>query len=138
MNRRQLPGLLILLGGLAACTTRPTAGDALVGRWQPVSAQLGGQELPIASFQGAVLVLRPGGYAFGNDQGSFSLGAAGPPAQMDIQGTVGPNAGKAIAAIYSVQDDALVICYQLGTGPRPRAFESPPGSQLLLVRYRRA
>jgi len=38
---------------------------------------------------------------------------------------------------YECAGDRLTVCYQLGEGPRPAAFESPSGTQILLVRYRR-
>ena len=56
---------------------------------------------------------------------------------MDIHGQKGPNAGRTIRAIYALEDDQLIVCYQLGTGERPDGFETPKGSQVLLVRYQR-
>jgi uncharacterized protein (TIGR03067 family) len=137
MNRRSFVFATLCAASLGACTSTPSTSANILGRWQPVSAQLGGRELPIASFRGAALILQPGTYEFGNDSGTFTQGNAGPPAQMDIQGKVGPNAGKTILAIYSLQQDELVICYQLGAGPRPSAFESPAETQVFLVKYKR-
>ena len=137
MNRRPLLLATLVAASVGACTSSPTVPPSILGRWQPVSAQLGGRELPVASFRGAVLVLQPGTYEFGNDSGTVALGSAGAPTRMDIQGKVGPNAGKTILAIYSLLQDELVICYQLGAGPRPNAFESPTGTQIFLVRYKR-
>lgn len=134
MNRRLL---LCLPLALVACTTSPPPAPPLAGRWQPVAAQLGGREFPVTGFRGAVLELRADTYEFGADRGRVSLRATAVPAQMDIQGESGPNAGKSIPAIYALQNDELVICYQLGSGPRPTTFDSVAGSQLLLVRYRR-
>ena len=134
MQRRSL---LCLPVALAACASAPSRGARLDGRWQPVSARLGGREFPIAGFRGAILVLQPQSYEFGADRGLLLLRPTATPAQMDIQGSAGPNAGKSIAAIYTVNEDELVVCYQLGSGPRPASFESPAGTQVLLVRYRR-
>ena len=138
MNRRTLLFASLAAASLSACTSSPAVSPNILGRWQPVSAQLGGRELPVASFRGAVLVLQPGTYEFGTDSGAVVLGPAGSPAQMNVQGKVGPNAGKSILAIYSLVRGELVICYQLGAGPRPSSFESPAGSQVLLIRYRPA
>ncbi len=134
MDRRSL---LCLPLALVACTTSPPSAPVLAGRWQPITAQLGGREFPMAGFRGAVLELEADSYEFGADRGWVSLRATAVPAQMDIQGESGPNAGKSIPAIYSLQNDELVICYQLGQGPQPTSFDSVAGSQLLLVRYRR-
>ncbi len=135
MHRRKA----VCLAGVSlftACAGPSRSGPGLDGTWQPVSAILGGNELPIPSFKGAMLVLKDGAYQFGNDSGTFSLLPATEPAAMDIEGRQGPNAGRRIFAIYSLEADALTICYQLGKGERPKEFGSPGGSQLFLVRYR--
>jgi uncharacterized protein (TIGR03067 family) len=105
--------------------------------WVPESAQLSGQAFPIATFAGATLRLTADAYEFGGDKGAISLHPTGSPAQMDITGREGPNAGRTIQAIYELVGDQLTVCYQLGQGVRPTEFTSPPGSQVLLVRYRR-
>jgi uncharacterized protein (TIGR03067 family) len=138
MDRRTLTLTALATALLAACASPPHVARSIHGRWQPVSAQMGGRDLPLAAFKGAVLNLEPGKYDFGGDQGEFVLGLPGPPAQMDIRGRVGPNAGKTILAIYALTQDELVICYQLGAGPRPSVFKSPSGSQVLLMRYKAA
>jgi uncharacterized protein (TIGR03067 family) len=135
MHRRKA----ISLAGVslfAACAGPSLPGPGLDGTWQPVSAILGGTELPIASFKGALLVLKDGAYQFGNDSGTFSLLPATEPAAMDIEGRQGPNAGRRIFAIYALQAETLAICYELGAGARPKEFGSPSGSHLFLVRYR--
>lgn len=136
MKRRHFVVLWIAVA-LAACATRQSAGPALSGEWAPESAQLAGQAFPIANFAGATLRLTAGAYEFGGDKGTIALHEAGAPAQMDITGREGPNAGRTIQAIYELVGDQLTVCYQLGQGARPIEFTSPPGSQVLLVRYRR-
>lgn len=121
---------------LSGCATAP-AGPGLAGRWDPVTAELGGKPFPLAAFRGAQLELTKDTYAFGIDNGTYALVEGGPPARMDIRGVAGPNAGRTIAAIHSLEADTLLVAYQLGAGDRPAAFVSPAGSQVLLVKYQR-
>jgi len=124
-----LPAALIL----AACAHAP----ALAGRWAPQSAELGGRAFPVSNFAGADLQLTANTYEFAGDKGTYALVTRRPPAQMDIHGREGPNAGRTILAIFAMARDQLTVCYQLGPGDRPREFASAGGPQLLLVHYRR-
>ena len=92
---------------LSGCATAP-AGPGLAGRWDPVTAELGGKPFPLAAFRGAQLELTKDTYAFGIDNGTYALVEGGPPARMDIRGVAGPNAGRTIAAIHSF-DEPLVL-----------------------------
>ena len=134
---RVLSGFLVALA-LAACTSTRSAGPALAGRWMPVHAELGGQEYPVENFDGAFLVMTKDSYEFAGDQGTYTVITTSPPATMYILGREGPNAGRTIQAIYELEGEELTVCYQLGSGERPEAFESPEGSQVLLIHYRRA
>jgi uncharacterized protein (TIGR03067 family) len=144
MKRLILSGLLVSLA-LAGCGSHRSAGvepdlpagAPLVGQWTPENAELGGKDLPIASFGGASLHMTETTYEFAGDRGTYSVVSLATPAKMDIQGQQGPNAGHLIPTIYHVSADDLTVCYQLGPGIRPREFASPAGSQILLVHYRR-
>ena len=135
MNLKILYGLVFALA-LAGCSGTP-ATPTLSGRWAPVSAELGGQPFPISNFGGAVLQLTMDGYEFANDKGTYVVLTRRPPAQMDIRGQQGPNAGRTIPAIFALDDDRLDVCYQLGAGARPADFTSPKGTQILLIHYKR-
>lgn len=116
------------------------ASDAndIDGTWEPVEATMAGAPFPVAAFAGAVLTLRGGEYSFGIDQGKCRIVAAGLPGQLDITGVQGPNSGRTIPALYQRDADDLRVCYQLGAGgERPARLEAPPGTQQLLIRYRR-
>ncbi|MGH7586557.1 MAG: TIGR03067 domain-containing protein [Gemmatimonadales bacterium] len=124
---------------LCGCAGNQITGPTLAGNWTPLSAQIGGQEFPVASFQGGVLELTSETYEFAGDKGTYKVYAGGAPARMDITGTSGPNAGRTIPSIYSFDGELLTIAYQLAPGAeRPAELISPPGSQVLLVRYKRA
>ena len=110
----------------------------LIGRWTPADAQMGGQDYPVQKFAGAILNMTEHEYAFAGDRGNYEVVYVGTPSRLDFHAEQGLNAGRLIPAIYQLRGDELTICYQLGPGVRPRAFDSPAGSQILLIRYRRA
>ena len=142
--------LFVIGGFLAGCghvvyqhrmaTIEPDlpASAPLIGHWTPVDAQVGGQDYPVRKFAGTMLSMTENGYAFVGDRGNYEVVYAGTPSRVDFHAEQGPNGGRLIPAIYMLSGDDLTICYQLGTGVRPRSFDSPPGSQILLVHFRRA
>lgn len=81
-----------------------------MGSWAPQSALRGGQEMPIAIFQGANLNLTKDGYEFAGDKGTWVLVLGAKQAALDIRGVEGPNAGKTIPAIFELAGDRLTVC----------------------------
>jgi uncharacterized protein (TIGR03067 family) len=124
----------LLTASLASCTQH---APTLAGQWTPVSAELAGQDFPVASFGGATLRLTDSTYEFAGDTGTYAVLSTKSPGKMDIQGQAGPNAGRTIPAIFELSDEQLTIGYQLGSGERPIEFTSAQGSQILIVQYRR-
>lgn len=118
-----------------------SASASHIGRWFPVSAQLGGQAWPDAMLESMSLALTESTYEVmvgaTADRGTYTIDPASKPAAMTIAGTDGPNAGKTIPAIYEVHGDALTVCYNLMGPARPSAFESLSGTMMFLVRYER-
>lgn len=111
---------------------------SLSGRWQPVYAELDGEEAPKMMLDKMEIEFTGGEYAvrFGGqtaDQGSYTLDAEG---HLTLAGMIGPNAGKSIPGIYKFAGDALSICYGLG-GARPKKFATQGEEQLYLVNYQR-
>ena len=112
--------------------------SSLEGRWQPVYAELDGEEAPKMMLAKMEIEFTGGEYAvrFGGvtaDQGSYTLDAEG---HLTLAGMLGPNAGKSIPGIYKFAGDQLSICYGLG-GARPAKFTTRGGTQLYLVTYQR-
>lgn len=110
----------------------------LEGRWQPVYAELDGEEAPKMMLDKMEIELVGGEYAvrFGGmtaDQGTYTIDAEG---QLTLAGMVGPNAGKTIPGIYKFSGSHLSICYGLA-GTRPAEFATRGGTQLYLVTYQR-
>jgi len=134
VNRRVLVGLLLTI---VVTSCKRFAAPTLVGTWTPVSAELGGQNFPVANFAGATLRLTDSTYEFAGDTGTYAVLSVKEPAKMDIHGRSGPNAGRTIPAIFEVSAEQLTIGYQLGTGDRPTEFASLKGEQILIVNYTR-
>ena len=146
MHRRALlTSAAILLAALAGCSSEPAApkpmpAPDLTGAWAPMSAVLGGRDFAVANFHGGQLVVAAGNsYDFAGDRGQITLlPGTRPPYKMDIQGKQGPNAGRTILAAYMKENEDLVVCYQLARdGQRPESLNSPEGTQILLVRFKR-
>ena len=108
------------------------------GRWQPVYAELDGEEAPRMMLDKMEIELLNGEYAvrFGGvtaDQGTYTIDAEG---HLTLAGMIGPNAGKTIPSIYKFTGAQLSICYGLA-GSRPKKFTTKGGEQLYLVNYQR-
>jgi hypothetical protein len=67
---------------------------------------------------------------------TFAFKLGDPQNLLTLRGTHGPNADRAIPAIFQRKGELLRICYGLD-GTIPVVFASPAGSQLYLVTYRR-
>jgi uncharacterized protein (TIGR03067 family) len=108
------------------------------GLWQPVYAELDGEEAPRMALEKMELQLVAGKYAvrFGgeiSDQGTYEIHAK----CITLTGTGGPNEGRSIPSIFKfVNENMLSICYGLG-GKRPLRFKTGPDQQLYLVNYQR-
>ena len=107
------------------------------GIWQPLYAELDGEEAPKMMLDKMELELTGGEYAvrFGGviaDQGTYTI----EPAGLTLHGVTGPNAGRAIPAIFIFAGGALSICYGL-SGVRPGKFSTGKDQQIYLVNYHR-
>jgi uncharacterized protein (TIGR03067 family) len=122
-----------------AAAAEPKSGTD--GTWRPTSTELGGQKLPDEVQAAITLVIEGETYTLllgpQPDKGTLKFDTAAMPMAMDIVGTDGPNKGRTILAIYELDGDTLRICYDLTGKARPTKFESPAGTQLFLVTYKR-
>lgn len=111
--------------------------NELEGIWQPLYAELGGEEAPRMVLEKMEVELAGGKYTvrFGgqvSDHGTFIVDQAG----LTLVGVAGPNAGRTIPCIFKFTDDTLSICYGLG-GKRPTKHHTGNDPQLYLVNYTR-
>jgi uncharacterized protein (TIGR03067 family) len=140
---RFAPAAAFVLASLAVATAQP-ADDmkAAAGKWAVSKATLGGKDITKA-FKGVELLLAAdGAYTLTiggeTDKGTVKVDPAKTPKEMDILGKEGPNKGKTIKTIYKLDGDTMTVCYELGDGPRPTAFESKAGTKQFLAEYKRA
>ena len=112
--------------------------SSLEGRWQPVYAEMDGDEAPMMLLEQMEIELVGGEYAvrFGGviaDQGTYTVESE---SHLTLAGMIGPNAGRSIPSIFKFTGDTLSICYGLG-GVRPKQFSTQDGGQLYLANYQR-
>ncbi|MDB6057139.1 MAG: hypothetical protein JWO95_983 [Verrucomicrobiales bacterium] len=141
MNKIFCIGLAVVTLLTACSRTNPNDIERLKGTWKPVTAELGGKQLPATVLNSISLKLDSNRYeviADGSpDRGDYSLDAATDPKGMTITGTEGPNKGKSFPCIYEIQGDTLRICYDLSGAKRPAEFKSAPQTKIFLVTYGR-
>lgn len=135
---------ILVSAASAPADDKDAAADlkALVGKWTIEKSELGGKDitevLKVLQFE-----IMPGGkyvakHGESKDEGTFTVDPGKKPKRMDIKtGETGPSKGKTMKAVYKLDGDELVICYQFGGGDYPAKFESPAGTQLLLTTYKR-
>ncbi len=108
------------------------------GTWTPVAAELHGQSIAPETIAHLSLMLTDESYELRAretiiDEGRIELS----PGAMRIIGTKGPNAGRAIPAIFKLDGGAMTICYNLNGESLPPAFTTAAGSDFYLVTYER-
>ncbi|MBS0577008.1 MAG: TIGR03067 domain-containing protein [Proteobacteria bacterium] len=149
-DRRRHQCLCPLVAATAALLAIPLAGARqyaavepdvpptaqLAGQWMVASAQRGGQG--VADVDGASMTLSGNRYAFAGDVCTYQITYSGTPARMDLQCDHGPHASRTVPVLYRFAGDELTMAFQFGPGVRPQNFDSPPGSSILIVRFRRA
>lgn len=112
------------------------------GTWHPVTAVMGGREFPKEIRESIVLKLDGDQYSVTvngtPDKGTCTIDASVTPHRMTIKGTVGPNQGKTLLAIFEISDKGLLrVCYDLSGKVFPQEFKSPAGTMQYLVEYRK-
>lgn len=112
------------------------------GTWHPVTAVMGGRDFPKEVRESIVLKLSGDQYSVTvngtPDKGTCTIDASVTPHRMTIKGTVGPNQGKTLLAIFEISDKGLLrVCYDLSGKEFPQEFKSPAGTMQYLVEYRK-
>ena len=140
-----------LLIGLALAVGAPGPKEApkkdasIVGEWIGEKAVAGGKELPIPeggvgfTFTADGKLMVKEGPKPKPDAGTYKLEAKKDPAEIDLM----PPADKKdpiVQGIYKLDGDTLTLCFSRG-GPgqdRPKKFESPEGSNVVVITLKRA
>ena len=113
----------------------------MVGEWVPTQAVRGGKpDMPppgtSIAFTADGKILLKEGMREKAEEGTYKFDAKKDPAEIDI---VPPPVGKdaTVLGIYKFEKDTLVLCMVMG-GDRPKKFESPAGSEVMLITLQRA
>ncbi|HEX3152581.1 MAG TPA: TIGR03067 domain-containing protein [Gemmataceae bacterium] len=143
MNCSLLLGLALAVGAPAVKDKEP-AKPSIVGMWEGEKAVAGGKELPVP----------PGGISFTfeedgklhiregkrdkMDTGSYKLDPKKDPAEIDLM----PPADKKepiVSGIYKIDGDTMTLAFSRGApgGARPTKFESPEGSEVIVMTLKR-
>jgi uncharacterized protein (TIGR03067 family) len=116
--------------------------NQLQGSWGLVSLQVNGQVVGVTNLKGAQLVIEETRYSFllGDSRLVMThvLNPAATPMTLDMAITEGPLSGKTFHAIYRLTNGTLTICRNVQPDqPRPSEFVSTPGSDLMVIVWRR-
>ena len=117
--------------------------QALEGDWAPVAAEVSGQALPLADLRVSVLSFEGDRYSIIDqagqvaDAGRWHFGAEASPCTLDLTGSVGPNAGRRVLAIASIDGDRLCLGYDMEREQRPGSWRHEPDQLLLCITYLR-
>jgi uncharacterized protein (TIGR03067 family) len=137
------PALLALAVAVAAPAAKdPPKKDppTIVGEWLGEKAEAGGKPLPVPP-GGVTMEFTADGKVVIKEgpkppvTGEYTADPKKAPAEIELT----PAKGKDITlvGIYKVEGDALTLCLGVG-GKRPDKFESPAGSEYMLMTFKRA
>ena len=110
--------------------------NKLNGSWKPVREEIGGSELPPATFEKQKLIIIDSNYTFTAESVDKGV-VTNKDGKMDIYGKDGVNSGKHFTAIYKFENELLLICYNLTGDKYPEAFDTKGKSTYLLVTFKK-
>ncbi len=117
---------------LSACASHPIPRNAtkkLTGTWVPVKQELGGNNIARQHFIKQSLSIRDTSYiitaendfeGLQQDEGSIYINKN----KIDFYGKLGKNKGKHFTAIFKIEKNQLIICYNLAGIGFPESFET--------------
>jgi len=132
--------------GIALTVTAPNKEDpkksetpSIVGEWQCTKLVGGGQEFPdpkeVAQLGFEFTADGKCRCHFGNDlEGPYTTDMTKDPAVLEFKDS---KTEKKRQMIYKVEKDTLTICLAEGNAERPTKFESPAGTSIMLMTFRR-
>jgi len=140
MTPAVLFGLVLAVGAPGGNDAPKKEAPSVVGEWDGEKAVRGGMERPIPDGGVKVTFTADGKFLFkeGSKEegtGSYKVDATKTPGEIDITPPKedGPHIG-----IFKIDGDTLTICLaEKGSTDRPTKFESPDGSNNMLVTLKR-
>ncbi len=136
---RLLTLLLFLALSIGCATTKNGISKKypLNGVWIPVKQEMAGKPLPAMAIAHQQLTMQDTSYtlvAESTDKGSVHYKEG----KMDIYGRDGVNAGKHFTALYKMEDEQLIICYNLFGDKYPESYETKNHPMYFLSVFKRA
>jgi uncharacterized protein (TIGR03067 family) len=131
--------VLAIAVGAPAAKDPPKKDDVtLVGEWSVENAiESGKQDNPPPGTTWTFTadgksILKVGGMALGDS--TYTADSKKTPSTVDVE--AGP-LGKKLVGIYKAEKDTLTLCIAEGDKERPKEFESPAGSKIVLITLKR-
>lgn len=131
--------LLFLISITIACASKPIIGTGpkkLNGTWVPVRQELAGNAVTKSFYAKQKLIIRDSTYvveAESIDKGKIYISKN----KIDIYGKDGVNKGRHFTAIYKIESNQLIICYNLGGIGFPESFITEGKPQYFLSVYKK-
>lgn len=130
---------LVFAAFLFACASKPIIGTGpkkLNGTWVPVRQELAGNAVTKSFYAKQKLIIRDSTYvveAESIDKGKIYISKN----KIDIYGKDGVNKGRHFTAIYKIENNQLIICYNLGGIGFPESFITEGKPQYFLSVYKK-
>lgn len=130
---------LVFISTLIACASKPIIGTGpkkLNGTWVPVRQELAGNAVTKSFYAKQKLIIRDSTYvveAESIDKGKIYISKN----KIDIYGKDGVNKGRHFTAIYKIENNQLIICYNLGGIGFPESFITEGKPQYFLSVYKK-
>lgn len=145
MNLRALAPLavLLLLGADDKKDTKKDL-DLMQGTWNVVSLEVGGNVAPKEGFERLRTTIKGDKMSHQADKEgemeevSFAIDSSKNPKTIDLTLNKGPEAGKVILGIYSLEEDTLKLCMNQPSLERPKEFKSEKDTRVALIVLKRA
>jgi uncharacterized protein (TIGR03067 family) len=142
-----LMGVLTLVPGAPPEDAARADRDKLQGNWRMVSMEIDGIKAPDQVVKTFSLSFKDDKYtslqadpaklgAGARKTGSFTIDPSKDPRAMNILPADGEDKGKTWSLIYSLEGNTLRICGAEVGKDRPTAFESKPGTGIILMTLR--
>jgi uncharacterized protein (TIGR03067 family) len=128
--------------GTAANNTANADQEKLLGSWTVVSGQEDGKALPPEKVKGSHVVITKDTLTCQEENQkrvmTYKLDSSTTPKQIELTTTEGSDKGKTSHGIYSLDGDALKICFAQPGNDRPKEFTSKEGSKAVSFVLKRA